>query len=498
MAKQVINVGSVANDKTGDALRTAFNKVNSNFNELYGGSAIGATGPQGPAGANGATGPSAIVNTGDITFQGTTIIGATGTEGYEYGLVQILPNTDWPGQAVNIYPTIAGVDQLHIHMSASDPSADLFLGDDSSYVSAKNDGSIEVASFQDVQNSISNIAWLDRGGRLNINYGWDANGVWFSGDADLNFNSGNYPIFFANSFTSTDKIDISFKFEFNQNCADVSVAIWSNSQIPQFSWDSNASRIACQYDCNGIALITGQQAGADTSISLVQGNTYKAQLIYDPNDAPNITFNTYDDQDNLLYTVTLDETLLANENYTFGFTADQDNLTLRTYIHDLTVLVNDSPYYSNTLQSGNSGKQNKFDFDIQGNFRLPPGGEVKDHEDTSYRDIPRSAVVSQQEYYLSLADKGKFVYGEDAWIVVPTDAEVNFPIGTTITLITQEESEYNFGYYVNSYNEGDVTIIVPGLPIVTTGYDVPLASIATLIKVDVNKWFLSGAGVTLD
>lgn len=35
MAKQVISVGTTGNDGTGDVLRTAFVKVNSNFDELY-------------------------------------------------------------------------------------------------------------------------------------------------------------------------------------------------------------------------------------------------------------------------------------------------------------------------------------------------------------------------------------------------------------------------------------------------------------------------------
>ena len=35
MAKQTINIGNAANDGTGDPLRTAFDKVNSNFTELY-------------------------------------------------------------------------------------------------------------------------------------------------------------------------------------------------------------------------------------------------------------------------------------------------------------------------------------------------------------------------------------------------------------------------------------------------------------------------------
>ena len=36
MAQQTINLGNIANDKTGDPIRTAFNKVNQNFTELYG------------------------------------------------------------------------------------------------------------------------------------------------------------------------------------------------------------------------------------------------------------------------------------------------------------------------------------------------------------------------------------------------------------------------------------------------------------------------------
>ena len=39
MAKQTIGIGSSANDGTGDPLRTAFDKINDNFTELYGSTA---------------------------------------------------------------------------------------------------------------------------------------------------------------------------------------------------------------------------------------------------------------------------------------------------------------------------------------------------------------------------------------------------------------------------------------------------------------------------
>ena len=37
MAKQIINIGQTANDRSGDPLRSAFDKVNQNFTELYDG-----------------------------------------------------------------------------------------------------------------------------------------------------------------------------------------------------------------------------------------------------------------------------------------------------------------------------------------------------------------------------------------------------------------------------------------------------------------------------
>ena len=41
MARQIINIGSTANDGTGDPLRTAFDKINDNFQEVYGATAAG-------------------------------------------------------------------------------------------------------------------------------------------------------------------------------------------------------------------------------------------------------------------------------------------------------------------------------------------------------------------------------------------------------------------------------------------------------------------------
>ena len=39
MAQQIINIGILPNDGTGDPLRVAYNKINDNFDELYGAAA---------------------------------------------------------------------------------------------------------------------------------------------------------------------------------------------------------------------------------------------------------------------------------------------------------------------------------------------------------------------------------------------------------------------------------------------------------------------------
>ena len=85
MAKQTINIGTTADDGTGDVLRVAFDKVNDNFTELYTddagdvGSIVAGTGIS----VNQATGDVTVTNsspnathTGDVTGSGALTIAA--------------------------------------------------------------------------------------------------------------------------------------------------------------------------------------------------------------------------------------------------------------------------------------------------------------------------------------------------------------------------------------------------------------------------------------
>jgi hypothetical protein len=70
MAKQTINIGSGELAGNGESIRSAFSKINDNFDELYtnGGGGTGVTGPQGPSGAVGAVGPTGPAGTGGTSI----------------------------------------------------------------------------------------------------------------------------------------------------------------------------------------------------------------------------------------------------------------------------------------------------------------------------------------------------------------------------------------------------------------------------------------------
>jgi hypothetical protein len=72
MAKQVINIGTTANDGTGDPLRTAFDKVNDNFTELYNDDAGDVDS------VNGATG-TVVLDTDDISEGSSNLYNQTHT-----------------------------------------------------------------------------------------------------------------------------------------------------------------------------------------------------------------------------------------------------------------------------------------------------------------------------------------------------------------------------------------------------------------------------------
>lgn len=96
MAKQTLDIGTNANDGTGDTLRSGGDKINDNFNELYstlGGNSIASNGINAAFATQTIT-ESATVNDSDtlIIFNGGSAIAATLGDGTSTGQYKIFLN----------------------------------------------------------------------------------------------------------------------------------------------------------------------------------------------------------------------------------------------------------------------------------------------------------------------------------------------------------------------------------------------------------------------
>ena len=128
MAQKLILTGTVANDKTGDTLRTSFTKVNDNFSELY------SIGVQGTQGLQGITGSQGI--TGTQGTQGEGIQGAVGQAGQSasfYSYSGLTTQADGDPGVGKILWVDHGNDQLNTaqinisHLTTDDIDIDVFL-----------------------------------------------------------------------------------------------------------------------------------------------------------------------------------------------------------------------------------------------------------------------------------------------------------------------------------------------------------------------------------
>jgi hypothetical protein len=101
-----------------------------------------------------------------------------------------------------------------------------------------------------------------------------------------------------------------------------------------------------------------------------------------------------------------------------------------------------------------------------------------------------------ENYTLQLSDAGKAVKIAGANLTVPSNLMVPFPIGTLITIIVGP-----FSIEVRRTSlpeeEGDPSIVLAGTNGSTSGFwGVPEFSVATLLKVEEDTWYLSGPGIT--
>lgn len=180
-------------------------------------------------------------------------------------------------------------------------------------------------------------------GILNTNFGWNANGVWFYGNAGDGKSA--YPIFTNFNISQNKKVVVTVDFVKNEDCSDFGLCFYEENVIPQWEWNFNSTRIACQYDCVNPRIYSLDNFFV-SSYNLSVGNTYTAVVTYEPISSSlyaNITFQTYLGS-TLLDTISATIKKLSSD-YKIGFAADKDIINkynIRTYIKNLTINVNNS------------------------------------------------------------------------------------------------------------------------------------------------------------
>ena len=122
MAKQTVDIGTYANDGTGDSLRTAFDKINDNFTELYDG-----------AGGSGNTGQFTFA-TNTVTVAGTDMNLRTTRTGFDVDAdVDILAADDVFIEAVGDEVGISAANEVTITTSVSNMYPTNWLGQEDAF-----------------------------------------------------------------------------------------------------------------------------------------------------------------------------------------------------------------------------------------------------------------------------------------------------------------------------------------------------------------------------
>lgn len=133
------------------------------------------------------------------------------------------------------------------------------------------------------------------------------------------------------------------------------------------------------------------------------------------------------------------------------------------------------------------------------------GAPVANHNPV---DVPQTVPFWQDNntYNLQITDRGNFIrsswdYRGHIYVNVPSDSEVNFPVGTTITLINMWDWDQDgYYFYVQTYNNdqfGNTARVYLGAQ--GAGYSpqwgIKGRGTAVLMKIGPNEWLLTGNNI---
>jgi hypothetical protein len=100
--------------------------------------------------------------------------------------------------------------------------------------------------------------------------------------------------------------------------------------------------------------------------------------------------------------------------------------------------------------------------------------------------LPQNAISANGDYTLVLTDGGKHIYKTGTGnILVPTNASVNFPIGSVITLVTGSAHSTA----IQPVDSGTTTLILSKFGS-DASINIPADTYVTILKIETDKWMV--------
>lgn len=201
---------------------------------------------------------------------------------------------------------------------------------------------------------------------INENFGWDNNGLWFGPTAADSQSNASYPVFTNFTIPQNTPVHVEFDMVVDDFCSDIGMAIYVDGTTPNWTWGTDSSRIAAQFNCPTIELdgltIQGTTDGQD--ITIPGPGTYRFVFDYNPTiESDQVTF-AYSLAGNVLAQTSINEALPAGD-YRIGFASDNDGGDSedptshpRSYIKNLLIKTNPNTQiettYASTLMPGST------------------------------------------------------------------------------------------------------------------------------------------------
>lgn len=104
--------------------------------------------------------------------------------------------------------------------------------------------------------------------------------------------------------------------------------------------------------------------------------------------------------------------------------------------------------------------------------------------------LPQNDIRTEEEYEITLDDQGKHLYASNNTIEIPRHDDISFPIGTTITIVTDPIGNTST-IKPKEYETGNSTLVIETSRNYSSDWGLPTGKRADLLKIEEDKWLLS-------